>query len=225
MGKTSIKDISSLVKVLIVAAVIILLAVCILSLRNKDSFLRRIFSEKQIQTYDTETIITEIKEIGEFTTACYYEELVVTDQKASSNPMRSLITRSGHPDKIAVVAKGTIRAGFDLSELNEGNISVVGDTLVVSLPEARIFDIIINPSDYSVFFESGEWSHNEVKALEVRARNKLMNNATRSGLVEKAEKSGIDKLYALFKSIGYDKVVFNVADPNEGTLPLPYNNG
>jgi hypothetical protein len=155
-------------------------------------------------------VVEEVKKIGEFTSACYYEEMALRDTYTD----KTFVFK--HTNEILLIGKGTVRAGFDLSKLQEGDISVNSDTLKINLPPAEIFDIIMNPSDFSTEYEKGTWSHELTKPIKERARTELEQNAIKSGILEKAETTGIDRLTNLFKTFGFNEVVITVTiDNNE----------
>lgn len=173
-------------------------------------FLRGLFvSELKID--DTANVVTEIKNISEFVTVCYYDEIVLTENKKSenlTNRVMGMIGKDGNSqDEFCLIANGKVRAGYDLSQLNENDLHFSGDTLFVRLPQPRIFDVIINPSDFEIYVEDGKWSHEEVVAVESRAKQQIEANAQAYGLLEKADKVGKEKIAELFKSFGHKEVV------------------
>ena len=114
---------------------------------------------------DTALIVTKVQALGELTTACYYDEMVLTQSKPgalASTPLGSL-ARDGFgkdvDDHLVLIAKGTVRAGVDLLEMTPEDIRFSGDTVFVRLPAPQYLDIIVNPSDFEVFVESGKWAH------------------------------------------------------------------
>ena len=64
---------------------------------------------------DTPTVVKNIKNIQELSTACFYEEII------QSEPIKK-------KDSLIIIAQGKVRAGFDLKELNEDNITIENDT-------------------------------------------------------------------------------------------------
>ena len=113
-------------------------------------------------------------------------------------------------NEIVLIGKGLVRAGFDLSKLSENDIIVNGDTLTINLPQPEIFDIIMNPSDFTTEYESGTWNHELTKPLKERAKVDLEKNALDYGILQKAEDSGLKRLEALFKTFGFNTVVLTV---------------
>lgn len=174
------------------------------------------FKDNELKIDKTANVVEEIKKIGEFTSACYYEELVVKQSKKSDfnesgfGKLAKAITDEDVMDEIVIIANGKVRAGFDLTKLKDGDIKVQGDTLSLTLPETEIFDVIINPSGYEVYVEDGTWSHEEVTTLVTNARKELEQNAVAYQLEKKAEDIGITKLKALFSTFGFNTIFINI---------------
>lgn len=81
----------------------------------------------------------------------------------------------------------------------------------MTLPKAEIQDIIINPSDYEIYYESGKWDHEIIKNIQNESRTLLEANAMSENILEKAEKSALVKLTNLFKTFGFD--IVNITIP------------
>lgn len=170
------------------------------------------FKDNELKIDKTANVVEKIKKIGEFTSACYYEELVVKQSKKSDfnesgfGKLAKAITDEDVMDEIVIIANGKVRAGFDLTKLKDGDIQVQGDTLSLTLPETEIFDVIINPSGYEIYVEDGKWSHEEVTTLVTNARKELEQNAVAYQLEKKAEEIGITKLKTLFSTFGFNMI-------------------
>ena len=183
----------------------------------------------------TMTIVEEVKKIGEFVCACYYEELVVTRTKTVAE-VADTLSEESQKDKnvnlalkllapvpymlhkhhknaesqIVLLTRGKIRAGFDLQKLTEKDLKYANDTLFLALPQVETFDIIMNPSDITVMYESGKWSHEEITGFITTARDSMVVNAKNYGYEEKARDNGIEKLKAMFASFGFPNVVIDI---------------
>lgn len=166
-------------------------------------FLGQSKSDNDIIIDKTVTVVEEIRKISEFTSACYYEEMVLGYKKKKN-------------DEMVLIANGKVRAGFDLSSLESDDIMTNGDTLFIELQPAKIFDIIINPSGYDVFVEKGKWSHKQMTTIKDDARNKLEANANAYGILDKATEYGTAKLTTVFKTFGYKEVIISIKDLNTG---------
>lgn len=159
-------------------------------------------SEKEDIVIDkTATVVEEIRKISEFTSACYYEEMVLGYKKKKK-------------DEMVLIANGKVRAGFDLSTIKADDVIINGDSLFVALEPAKIFDIIINPSGYDVFVEKGKWSHNQMTTIKDDARNKLAANANAYGILDKATEFGTEKLSAVLKTFGYKEAIVSIKEPS-----------
>ena len=79
------------------------------------------FWDTGLKIENTANVVEQIKKISEFTTVCYYEEAVVKNEKQTSanNTITDFLKLS--PDsiheEIVIIAKGKVRAGFDLSKI------------------------------------------------------------------------------------------------------------
>ena len=164
---------------------------------------------------DTPVIVTKIRSLGELTTACYYDEMVLSQTKQnilSSTPLGSL-AREGLgqdiDDHLVIIAKGTVRAGLDLMEMTDEDIRFVGDTAYIRLPAPQYLDVIVNPSDFEVFAETGRWSHEEVTRLLETARQRLLMGADHYGLKSKAYAGAMDAVTELLAASGYTYIRFD----------------
>jgi hypothetical protein len=164
---------------------------------------------------DTPVIVTKIRSLGELTTACYYDEIVLTGTKQnvfSSSPLGS-IARDGFgkdvDDHLVIIAKGTVRAGIDLMEMTDDRIRFSGDTVFVRLPAPQYLDIIVNPSDFEVFAETGKWTHEQVTSLQNTARQRLLMGADHYGLKSKAYEGAMEAVTDLLVASGYTYIRFD----------------
>ena len=153
----------------------------------------------ELKIDNTANVVEKIKEISEFTTACYYEEAVLKDSKVEKHEGGFLgLVDTETSKEIVIIAKGKVRAGFDLSKVTEDKINIKNDTIGITLPEPEIFDVIINPSDYEMYIEEGKWSHEEVTALQTNYRAQLLAKAQERGILNKAKEAAKKRLESLF---------------------------
>lgn len=147
---------------------------------------------------DTPTVVKNIKSIQTLSTACFYEEII------QSEPIKK-------KDSLIIVANGQVRAGFDLKNLNDENITIEDDTvLTITLPEAQIFDVIVNPKD--VKFIEGDKDNNEKvynRAVN-HATKRIEQDALKDGILDKATESGKKQLTELFKAFGFKEVYVDI---------------
>ena len=191
----------------VLLAVLVLLAA--LFLTRGDGRVKR-----SLTIDDTPVIITKIRSLGELTTACYYDEMVLSRTKEnafSSSALGSLAEGLGKDvdDHLVLIAKGTVRAGLDLMDMTEEDIRFVGDTAWIRLPAPQYLDVIVNPSDFEVFAETGRWTHEEVTGLLETARTRLLMGADHYGLKSKAYAGAMDAVTELLAASGYTHIHFD----------------
>ena len=164
----------------------------------------------ELKIDNTANVVEKIKEISEFTTACYYEEAVLKESKVEKHEGGFLgLVDTETSKEIVIIAKGKVRAGFDLSKVTEDKINIKNDTIGITLPEPEIFDVIINPSDYEMYIEEGKWSHEEVTALQTNYRAQLLAKAQERGILNKAKEAAKKRLESLFMTFGFTVVELN----------------
>ena len=187
---------------------------------------RGIRQEKRPLTIDdTPVIVSKIRSLGELTTACYYDEMVLSRTKPnafSSSALGSLAEGLGKDvdDHLVIIAKGTVRAGLDLMEMTEEDIRFVGDTAYIRLPAPQYLDVIVNPSDFEVFAETGKWTHEEITGLQETARTRLLMGADHYGLKSRAYAGAMDAVTELLAASGFTYIRFD----HPGTysrMPVP----
>ena len=168
---------------------------------------RRMQRSRELEIERTAAIVEQVRSIGELSSAGFYEELVLTDRDESyfSELMRasglSRLTGSGD---FVIICKGRVRAGFDLTKIQESDFSFSGDTLRLILPPVEILDVVLNPADYEHF--SGHRTHEETTGILLQAKQRLRSDALREGILDQAELSAEAHLRRLLSAMGYREV-------------------
>ena len=181
---------------------------------------------KPLEIDPTANVVEHIRKISEFTTACYYEEYVIQHKKPASDNaniakdaliggLAYAVLKNITTPEIVLMAKGRVRAGFDLGKISADDLSSSGDTLRVVLPAPEIFDVITNPSDYEIFVEQGGWTHEEITELQIDGRERVLANAMEDNILQKADSVGRERLTALFQTFGFGVVEFTSVDSAE----------
>jgi len=199
--------------IVIISAILVGIAL-IVFLLIKFVFLKK---DQPLMIDKTANVVTQIKKINELTSATFYEEFILKDTKANKlvdNQVGKAVSHNHKPliqDNIVIVAKGKVRAGFDLSKMTKKNILISNDTLYVQLPKVQILDVITNPSDFEIYMEDGKWSQEQVAVVENKAQSQLKQDAIQSGILNKAQQSGVEKLTQILQGLDYQTVVVTVA--------------
>ena len=192
---------SNLPLVGVIAAVIV---AAWLFLFNPFGWNMNLFGKPQIEK--TANIVEEVKKISELTTACYYEESVLQKEKIITKKQWFSSDVDTVKNTIVLTVLCKVRAGFDLSMLGENDLVVKGDTVNIKLPAPKIFDVISNPSDYRIFEESGDWKHDEIVAMQVQGKERMLQNALENNILEKANIIGKERIATLFATFGFNVV-------------------
>ena len=174
--------------------------------------------KRELKIAETANVVEQIKKISEFTSACYYKEIILRETKTRKIVDNSLGNKIAKvfgkkdglvTDEIVIIANGKVRAGFNLKGLSDDDIIVQGDTLTVTLPKVEILDVIVNPANFDVYVETGEWNENKVTEIKKQALEQIKSDAINDGILDKAKESGLKKLQEMFKSFGYNEVIIN----------------
>ena len=164
--------------------------------------------QRTLAIEQTETLVDQVRRIGELSSAGYYEELVLTDRDESylAEVKRATgLNRLTGNDDFVIICKGRVRAGYDFTKMGPDDFSVSGDTLRLTLPPVEILDVVINPTDYELF--AGHRTHEETVGLVLQAKQRLRADAIRAGILDQAELSAESALRRLLASMGYREVV------------------
>lgn len=166
---------------------------------------KNIFKSAPVLIEQTPTIIREIKSIGQLVTVTVFDEVVVDSIKLRPPTLSEKIFRAGTPipltslsrDQLVMVASGKVMAGVRIDQLSEQAARVQGDTLFIRLPEAEILEVIVNPSDFSTFAETGEWSGSEVALVKAQAKRKLIQRALQQKVLERSRQQAVRVLQGI----------------------------
>jgi hypothetical protein len=153
--------------------------------------------EKRID--DTPVIIQQVKNIAQMFTQTFYDEYVY-DTGVILTPIFNQNKR------LIFIAKGEVIAGFDLSELNEKSIIRKDKSIMLKLPPARILDVVINPSGFETFIETGEITFEESKKFHEDARRIFDRNARNKGILKNSAEQGRAMLEKFFHLLGFETV-------------------
>lgn len=168
------------------------------------------FGRKPLTIEKTANVVDEIKKIGEFTTACYYEEIAMHDTRIDTTSILGITHHKSN--EIVLVGKGIVRVGFNLAKITEEALNAHEDTLEIRLPDVEVFDVILNPSDFSIEYEDGTWDNEMLKPIKAEAKKQLEANAIASGILKRANESGRKHIKSMFATFGYNEVCFITAE-------------
>lgn len=172
----------------------------------------KLFGSAPVLIDETPLLITEIKQIATLMTMESSDEVVVSRirQVKAGSPKKILEWISPTPiiqsERLVLIIKGKIYAGTDLNQLGSGSIFIAGDSVSVTVPAARIQDIIVNPSGTEVFIEEGSWSQEETNQLILTAKEKLGQRAIEKDILKKADEQALIMLRNFLQLQGFKRI-------------------
>ena len=157
----------------------------------------------------TEAVVDEIKQIGQFRTSAYCDEIVI---KGKLDSLPSVIARKAKGEKvksgeIVLVQKAAVHAGVDFDKMEPEDLRLSGDTLFVALPAAEILLIDMDRTKQDVFLQKGKWDGDQVEELYGPAEKKLIQDALDSGVLTKAYANAKEYIEDFFRPFGYICVI------------------
>ncbi|MBN1315617.1 MAG: DUF4230 domain-containing protein [Anaerolineales bacterium] len=157
------------------------------------------------------TIIHEVLPLSRLETVSYSVEKVVTVEKNQ----QGLADILGLDEKLLFVAHGKVIAGIDLGDLVLEDITVTGDTVILTLPKPQIFiSTLDNDQSYVYDHERGILNRvfEEQSEMETMARraaeDAIEEAAIADGILETADLNGQQYLRSLILALGYENVFF-----------------
>lgn len=157
-------------------------------------------------------VVLGIRRLNELATVEQTIQSIVVEednQSIWSQPLPEFLTG----EKLLLVAVGEVEAGVNMDELQEEDVRVVGKTVTIDLPEARILDSSLDEDQTTVY----DWDRGLLKtgddaelAEEARrtAEDRIVETAREGGILGKAEQNAEESIRVLITSVGYEKVSF-----------------
>jgi hypothetical protein len=170
----------------VVAAVFI--GIIVLLAVGRFNWLSALLGTPTTTIITSDTIIDKIEQVSELTTTKYSIQLVVqghyTDTFLGTGDIHMLL-----------IAKGTVRAGLDMSKLDPTAVTVSADgkSVTVNLPPVKIFDpnhiLSSDPNDTYVYHEIhgiGAQTGGMETVVRAEAANQILEAACKDGIMDKA---------------------------------------
>jgi hypothetical protein len=192
--------------VLAFAVVIILLSFNLMDQFGIFSRLGSLLGIRSVTEEETVIIIEEVRNIAELLTQKYYDEIFFDSGNIEGGFMQ-------RDRRLAVIAEGYVKAGFDLSSLDENDILVEQGTVLLKLPAPKILSVVSNPSNQEIFIARGYISQSEQNRVNAIISERLNENAILAGILERSTEQGQRVLLKLLALFGFENVRIEVAKP------------
>lgn len=173
-----------------------------------------IFKSQTVEIENTVILVKEINNLAQLITISAYNEIAIDSTKKGwslfNNPLIPGLLNLPNlkkPDhKLVLIGKGKILAGVNLAKLTARDVFLLKDSVSVILPGAEIFQVILNPSGFEVFEETGTWTDDEVKAVKIKLRDKLVAYAMQENILQKAGSKAVALMETFLRAAGFKKV-------------------
>jgi Protein of unknown function (DUF4230) len=195
-------------KILYIA--ILVIAYRVLSHLNILPSFSSIFKPKQVLIDDTPILVEEIKKISQLVTITVLDEVVVQQEKTNTkylnNPDAIIPLPYQSTGKLVLIGRGKVMAGIDFKKLSGKDCYIKGDSVSIQLPTAEILTAIMNPSDFETFSETGNWTPEDVTAVKLNAREKLINRAMQQDILGKAGIKSRQAAEKFLRLLGFTRI-------------------
>ncbi len=161
---------------------------------------------------DDTAVVLGIRRLNELATVEYTTQVIVTEEENAD------IFGWTPPDvvtgeKLLLVAVGEVEAGVDLDELGPEDVQVLGETVIIDLPDARVLGASLDEDKTRLY-------DRDRGLLRIRGNDELIEEARRdaedeiveaardNGILAKAQNNAEVSIRTLMLSFGYDEVRF-----------------
>ncbi len=173
------------------------------------------FKSNLITIQDTKLVVEESKKIAQLFSAKYYAEIVIDStrfiKKNKIDIKNSILTfstksyKDSIKEEIVIIASGNCYAGNDLNK-TEILKDDKKNTCHLIIPNAEIFNTVVNPSDFNIFYEKGKWSKEDIQKVKSYGVEEIKKFALENGIIEKANNRTSKLLKDFLNSLGYENI-------------------
>jgi len=165
------------------------------------------FGKKEITIEPTALIVENVAPLAQLFTSTYYSEFPISETKKTE----ALFGLTTSNNELIIIAKGNCYAGTDLSKFSKDDVQIIDSaTCSIKLPASEFLDVVMNPTDFEIYKEDGEWSAEEVKKLKEKAKYLIQEKAIKEDVLKKADLRSIQLFTDLIKSLGYKNVIVEI---------------
>ena len=181
----------------------LLMLIVILATISVTFFVTNKFHEQEL--YSASGVLEQVKDISELNTVeMYFNEIIDFKNAKLFNNFQIPFTEKS----FIFTVKSKVKAGVDLSSIDEGDIAISGKSLLVQLPNPTITSKEI--LSYKVYDEKNGLfnevtTEDTLKALELFEKD-MEEQALSSGIIEKSKENTEHIIRNLFLSYGFESI-------------------
>lgn len=152
---------------------------------------------------DTPIQIESIRSIAEISTVSYRDEVVVDTVELYKGAQSDFIESINQyynkniKRRLTLIVGGEVRYGLDLKK-DTFSVRSSNDSIWINLPQPRMLDVNLRPSEMEVFAEIGEWSDASRTKLLSKAKAILIVRSQKQLVQDKCKKNTETTLKKLF---------------------------
>lgn len=183
----------------------LLMLIVILATISVTFFVTNKFHEQEL--YSASGVLEQVKDISELNTVeMYFNEIIDFKNAKLFNNFQIPFTEKS----FIFTVKSKVKAGVDLSSIDEGDIAISGKSLLIQLPNPTITSKEI--LSYKVYDEKNGLfnevtTEDTLKALELFEKD-MEEQALSSGIIEKSKENTEHIIRNLFLSYGFESIEF-----------------
>ncbi len=148
---------------------------------------------------NTPISVERMRQIGQ------WEFLCVSDEEVIDTTRSRLLHKD---DELARVYTGKLRLGVDMREMKDDAIKLVGDSIIITLPEVKLLDEkFIDEAATKLLYESGKWSYADNELLYKMAQRKMKENCVTKENLATARENGKTQVRKMFDALGKKTVI------------------
>lgn len=181
----------------------LLMLIVILATISVTFFVTNKFHEQEL--YSASGVLEQVKDISELNTVeMYFNEIIDFKNAKLFNNFQIPFTEKS----FIFTVKSKVKAGVDLSSIDEGDIAISGKSLLIKLPNPTITSKEI--LSYKVYDEKNGLfnevtTEDTLKALELFEKD-MEEQALSSGIIEKSKENTEHIIRNLFLSYGFESI-------------------
>jgi hypothetical protein len=164
-------------------------------------------------------VMAQVRSASELTTTIVDAEVVVKVEQ-ENDPILWLIPNP--PTQLIYKAHGEVRAGFDLTQISENNVTIQGQKVILTLPPPEILSAGLDADKSGIFDVDepwlGELHPDTVNTAQQDAMGLIMERACGEDVLDQANQNAEVEFARLLSSLEFEDIEI-VTQPGYGCPP------
>lgn len=169
------------------------------------------------QVVSQEGVLAKIRELNRLESTAFYIDTVIKTEKQGNWYALWQDSQKG-----LFIAKGSVSAGLDLTQLDRKDVSVLDDRVIINLPQARILDVQLDHIEvYDLSTGSLNLHRPDMQVLDTvqqTAKQQILQKACEGGILSHARERSQVQIEQLFALAGIHVAAYPAAAEAECTF-------